>query len=95
MRARAFASAGDKPVLAAAQPRSGRIGQTLPMAFSYVGAATRSAKCGSLPVTTGQTARNPRAGSEKCVRDALNFDPKYGAGADSYPLLLAAACGSH
>ncbi|HOB03273.1 class II aldolase/adducin family protein [Casimicrobium huifangae] len=85
--ARILASAGDKPVLLLRNHGPVAIGQTLPMAFSYMWVLQRACEVQLASSQLGKLRAIPEPVLEKCVRDALNFDPKYGAGADSFAAL--------
>ena len=60
------------------------IGQALAQAFAYMWVVQRA--CEIQMTTQGKGALRPIATPvlEACVRDALNFNPKYGAGEDGF-----------
>lgn len=84
---RILASSGGKPVLLLRNHGPVAIGQTLPMAFSYMWVLQRACEVQLASSQLGKLRAIPEPVLEKCVRDALNFDPKYGAGADSFAAL--------
>jgi len=84
---RILASAGDKPVLLLRNHGPVVIGQTLPMAFSYMWVLQRACEVQLASQPLGKLRPISVPVLEACVRDALNFNPKYGAGADSFAAL--------
>ena len=84
---RILASAGDKPVLLLRNHGPVVIGQTLPMAFSYMWVLQRACEVQLASQPLGKLRPIAVPVLEACVRDALNFNPKYGAGADSFAAL--------
>jgi ribulose-5-phosphate 4-epimerase/fuculose-1-phosphate aldolase len=82
--ARILASAGNKPVLLLRNHGPVVLGRTLAQAFNLMWLVQRA--CEVQVASQGMGALRPIAVSvlEKCVRDSLNFNPKYGAGEDSF-----------
>jgi ribulose-5-phosphate 4-epimerase/fuculose-1-phosphate aldolase len=82
--ARIVASAGNKPVLLLRNHGPVVLGRTLAQAFNLMWLVQRA--CEVQVASQGMGALRPIAVSvmEKCVRDSLNFNPKYGAGEDSF-----------
>jgi ribulose-5-phosphate 4-epimerase/fuculose-1-phosphate aldolase len=82
--ARILASTGNKPVLLLRNHGPVVLGRTLAQAFNLMWLVQRA--CEVQVASQGMGALRPIAVSvlEKCVRDSLNFNPKYGAGEDSF-----------
>lgn len=85
--ARILASAGGKPVLLLRNHGPVTMGHTLPQCFSLMWLLNRA--CEVQLATLGMGKPRPIATPvlEACVRDSLNFDPKYGAGQDAFDAL--------
>ncbi|HPG78062.1 MAG TPA: class II aldolase/adducin family protein [Piscinibacter sp.] len=84
---RILASAGGKPVLLLRNHGPVVIGQTLPQAFAYMWVVQRACEVQLASQGKGALRPIPVAVLEACVRDALNFNPKYGAGEDGFTAL--------
>jgi ribulose-5-phosphate 4-epimerase/fuculose-1-phosphate aldolase len=82
--ARILASAGNKPVLLLRNHGPVVLGRTLAQAFNLMWLVQRA--CEVQVASQAMGALRPIAVPvlEKCVRDSLNFNPKYGAGEDSF-----------
>ena len=85
--ARILASAGDKPVLLLRNHGPVVMGHTLAQAFSLMWLVQRA--CEVQVSAQGLGALRPIAQPvlEACVRDSLNFNPKFGAGQDAFAAL--------
>jgi len=84
---RILASAGDKPVLLLRNHGPVTIGATLPQAFSLMWLINRACEIQVMAQSMGRVRQIPEPVLVKCVADSLNFDPKYGAGADAFAAL--------
>jgi len=82
--ARILASAGNKPVLLLRNHGPVVLGRSLAQAFNLMWLVQRA--CEVQVASQAMGALRPIAVPvlEKCVRDSLNFNPKYGAGEDSF-----------
>ncbi|HOY33860.1 MAG TPA: class II aldolase/adducin family protein, partial [Piscinibacter sp.] len=78
---------GGKPVLLLRNHGPVVIGQTLPQAFAYMWVVQRACEVQLASQGKGALRPIPVAVLEACVRDALNFNPKYGAGEDGFTAL--------
>ncbi|RTR18941.1 class II aldolase/adducin family protein [Azospirillum griseum] len=85
--ARILASAQGKPVLMLRNHGPVTIGFSLPQAFSLMWLFTRACEVQLATQSMGEATPIPVAVLEKCVRDSLNFDPKFGAGQDAFSAL--------
>ena len=85
--ARILASAGDKPVLLLRNPGPVTIGATLPHALTLMWTVSRACEVQLAMQGKGEPIPIPTPVLEKCVADALQFNPKYGAGQDSVAAL--------
>ena len=85
--ARILASAGDKPVLLLRNHGPVVIGATLSQAFSLMWLVQRACEVQVASQGLGALRSIPVPVLEGCVRDSLNFDPKYGAGQDAFAAL--------
>lgn len=85
---RILASAGDCPVLMLRNHGPVVVGASLAQAFSLMWLVNRACEvqvaCGAM----GQLKPIPEAVLEKCTKDSLNFDPKFGAGEDALAALI-------
>lgn len=81
---RILASAGNKPVLLLRNHGPVVLGRSLAQAFNLMWLVQRA--CEVQVASQGMGPLRPIAVPvlEKCVRDSLNFNPKYGAGEDSF-----------
>ena len=77
-------SSGGKPVLLLRNHGPVVIGQTLPQAFSYMWVLQRACEVQLATMGKGPLIPIPVPVLEACVRDALNFNPAYGAGEDGF-----------
>lgn len=82
--ARILASANGKRVLLLRNHGPVAIGHTLPQAFNLMWLVQRACEIQVASATLGQLRQIPVPVLEGCVRDSLNFNPKYGAGEDSF-----------
>lgn len=82
--ARILASAGGKRVLLLRNHGPVVIGHTLPQAFNLMWLVQRACEIQVASATLGKLRQIPVPVLEGCVRDSLNFNPKYGAGEDSF-----------
>ena len=82
--ARILASAGGKPVLLLRNHGPVVIGQTVAQAFAYLWVLQRACEVQLASQGKGALRAIPVPVLEGCVRDALNFNPKYGAGEDGF-----------
>ena len=85
--ARILASAGGKPVLLLRNHGPVVIGTTIAQAFAYMWVLQRSCEVQLASQGKGALRPIPVPVLEACVRDALNFDPRYGAGEDGFAAL--------
>jgi ribulose-5-phosphate 4-epimerase/fuculose-1-phosphate aldolase len=81
---RILASAGDKPVLMLRNHGPVVIGVTLAQAFNLMWLVQRACEVQVASQALGALRAIPAPVLDKCVRDSLNFDPRYGAGQDSF-----------
>ncbi|GLS16436.1 MULTISPECIES: class II aldolase/adducin family protein [Hydrogenophaga] len=81
---RILASANGKPVLLLRNHGPVVIGHTLAQAFNLMWLVQRACEIQVASATLGQQRQIPVPVLEGCVRDSLNFNPKYGAGEDSF-----------
>ncbi|MGZ5187118.1 MAG: class II aldolase/adducin family protein, partial [Caldimonas sp.] len=63
------------------------IGHTVPQALSLMWLVNRACEIQLATRSMGETIAIPRPVLEKCVADSLQFNPKYGAGEDSFAAL--------
>lgn len=82
--ARILASANGKRVLLLRNHGPVVIGHTLPQAFNLMWLVQRACEIQVASATLGKLRQIPVPVLEGCVRDSLNFNPKYGAGEDSF-----------
>lgn len=82
--ARILASAGGKRVLLLRNHGPVVIGHTLPQAFNLLWLLQRACEVQVATAALGKQRQIPVPVLEGCVRDSLNFNPKYGAGEDSF-----------
>jgi len=85
---RILASAGDKQVLLLRNHGPVVIGATLAQAFSLMWLVNRACEAQLASMSMGQVKEIPTDVLEKCVRDSLNFNPKYGAGEDALAAMI-------
>ena len=81
---RILASAGGKPVLLLRNHGPVVIGRTLAQAFNLMWLVQRACEVQVASQALGQLRPIPVPVLEGCVRDSLNFNPKFGAGEDSF-----------
>jgi ribulose-5-phosphate 4-epimerase/fuculose-1-phosphate aldolase len=84
---RILTSAAGKPVLLLRNHGPVAIGHTLAQTFSLMWLLTRACEVQLATLSMGRPRPIPEAVLLGCVRDSLNFDPKYGAGQDSFDAL--------
>ena len=82
--ARILASAGGRPVLLLRNHGPVVIGQTLAQAFALMWTVQRACEVQLASTSMGPVRSIPEAVLQACVRDSLQFDPRYGAGQDSF-----------
>ena len=82
--ARILASANGKRVLLLRNHGPVVIGHTLAQAFNILWLVQRACEIQVASATLGKLRQIPAPVLEGCVRDSLNFNPKYGAGEDSF-----------
>ena len=81
---RILASAGGKPVLLLRNHGPVVIGRTLAQAFNLMWLVQRACEVQVASQALGPLRPIPVPVLEGCVRDSLNFNPKFGAGEDSF-----------
>jgi ribulose-5-phosphate 4-epimerase/fuculose-1-phosphate aldolase len=84
---RILASTGDKPVLLLRNHGPVVVGHTLPQAFSLMWLVQRACEVQVASQGLGRLRPIPVPVLEGCVRDSLNFNPKFGAGQDAFAAL--------
>jgi ribulose-5-phosphate 4-epimerase/fuculose-1-phosphate aldolase len=82
--ARILASAGNKPVLLLRNHGPVVMGRSLAQAFKLMWLVQRACEVQVASQAMGALRPIPVPVLEKCVRDSLNFNPKFGAGEDSF-----------
>lgn len=82
--ARILASANGKRVLLLRNHGPVVIGHTLAQAFNILWLVQRACEIQVASASLGKLRQIPVPVLEGCVRDSLNFNPKYGAGEDSF-----------
>jgi ribulose-5-phosphate 4-epimerase/fuculose-1-phosphate aldolase len=63
------------------------IGFNLPQALSLMWLFNRACEVQLATLSMGEATPIPTPVLEKCVRDSLNFNPKFGAGQDAFAAL--------
>lgn len=81
---RILASAGDKPVLLLRNHGPVTIGFSLANAFSLMWLLNRACEVQLATLAMGRPRAIPEPVLQGCVRDSLNFNPKFGAGQDAF-----------
>ncbi|MEY4752151.1 MAG: hypothetical protein RIQ60_4365 [Pseudomonadota bacterium] len=84
---RILASSAGKPVLLLRNHGPVTIGTTVAQAFAYLWTLQRACEVQTTAQPMGTLRPIAPEVLERCVRDALNFDPKYGAGQDGFDAL--------
>ena len=84
---RILASAGDKRVLLLRNHGPVVMGHSLPQAFSLMWLVQRACEVQVASQGLGPLRAIPVEVMEGCVRDSLNFNPKFGAGQDAFAAL--------
>jgi ribulose-5-phosphate 4-epimerase/fuculose-1-phosphate aldolase len=84
---RILASAAGNPVLLLRNHGPVAIGHTLAQTFSLMWLLTRACEVQLATLSMGRPRPIAEPVLRACVRDSLNFDPKYGAGQDSFDAL--------
>lgn len=84
---RILASAGDRPVLLLRNHGPVTIGFDLPNAFALMWLVQRACEVQLASMSMGRLRPIPGPVLEACVRDSLNFDPRFGAGRDAFEAL--------
>lgn len=85
--ARILASAAGQPVLLLRNHGPVVMGHTLPQAFSLMWLLQRACEVQVTSQSLGRLRNLPEDVLQGCVRDSLNFNPSYGAGADAFAAL--------
>lgn len=85
--ARILRSAEGRPVLLLRNHGPVTIGHTLAQALSLMWLVNRACEIQLATAGRGETSEIARTVLEKCVAESLQFDPKYGAGEDSFAAL--------
>ncbi len=85
---RILQSAGDCPVLMLRNHGPVVIGANLAQAFSLLWLLTRACEIQLATASMGPARPIAEDILEKCTRDSLNFDPRFGAGADALAAML-------
>lgn len=85
--ARILASAAGQPVLLLRNHGPVVMGHTLPQAFSLMWLLQRACEVQVTSQSLGRLRNLPEDVLQGCVRDSLNFNPNYGAGADAFAAL--------
>lgn len=85
--ARILASAAGKPVLLLRNHGPVTIGRTLAHAFALMWLVNRACEVQFASTAMGEVIEIPPPVLDMCVRDSLNFDPKFGAGQDAFDAL--------
>ncbi len=81
-------SAAGKPVLLLKNHGPVVIGTTLAQTFSLLWLLTRACEVQLQSMSMGKVIQIPKDILEKCTKDSLNFDPKFGAGEDALAAFL-------
>jgi len=81
---RILASAGGKPVLLLRNHGPVVIGRSLPQAFNLMWLVQRACEVQVATLAMGPAREIPVPLMERCVRDSLNFNPRFGAGQDVF-----------
>jgi len=81
---RILASAGDKPVLLLRNHGPVTVGFNLANAFSLMWLLQRACEVQMASMAMGRLRSIPEPVLQGCVRDSLNFNPKFGAGQDAF-----------
>jgi len=84
---RILASAGDKPVLLLRNHGPVTLGATLAQTFALMWLVNRACEVQLAAQAMGPVRAIALPVLEACVRDSLNFDPKFGAGQDAFDAL--------
>jgi ribulose-5-phosphate 4-epimerase/fuculose-1-phosphate aldolase len=85
--ARILASAGDSPVLLLRHHGPVVMGATVAQAFSLLWLLQRACEVQLAAMSMGAMRPIPEPVLRACVRDSLQFDPRYGAGQDAFDAL--------
>ena len=85
--ARIVDSAAGKPVLLLRSHGPVTIGRTIAHAFSLMWLLNRACEVQLATLAMGTPRPIAQPVLERCVRDSMNFDPKYGAGQDAFDAL--------
>ena len=85
--ARIVASAAGKPVLLLRNHGPVTIGHSIAQAFGLMWLLTRACEVQVATLAMGQPRPIEPAVLERCVRDSLQFDPRFGAGQDAFDAL--------
>lgn len=85
--ARILASAGDKPVLLLRNHGPVVIGQHLAQTFSLMWLVQRACEVQLASMSMGAVRRIATPVLEACVRDSLQYDPRWGAGQNAFDAL--------
>ena len=85
--ARILKSAEGRPVLLLRNHGPVTLGHTLPQCLSLMWLLNRACQVQMATLSMGKPRAILQPVLENCVRDSLNFDPKYGAGQDAFDAL--------
>lgn len=85
---RLLASIGDKPAVILRNHGLLAWGHNLPQAFAVLWTLQRACEIQLATLSMGPALIVPEAIAEKCTRDALQFDPRHGAGQDVFDALV-------
>ncbi|WP_137891027.1 class II aldolase/adducin family protein [Ramlibacter sp. 2FC] len=85
---RLLASIGDKPAVILRNHGLLAWGQTLPQTFAILWTLQRACEIQLATLSMGAPIPVPEAIAAKCTRDALQFDPRHGAGQDVFDALV-------
>ncbi|GAA5236977.1 class II aldolase/adducin family protein [Verticiella sediminum] len=85
---RVIASIGDKPAVILRNHGLLSWGPTLPLAFAYLWTLQRACEIQVAGAALGPARPIAEGIQRKCSADALQFDPRYGGGADGFAALV-------
>ena len=85
--ARILDSAQGRPVLLLRNHGPVTIGHSLPQALSLMWLVQRACEVQLVVLSMGKPRPIPEAVLQACVRDSLQFDPRFGAGQDAFDAL--------
>ena len=85
---RLLASIGDKPAVILRNHGLLAWGSNIAQAFAILWLLNRACEIQVATLAMGQPREIPLAIRQKCTRDSLNFDPRFGAGRDAFDALV-------